>query len=144
MPPRVKRRPPARRAPWYHRIQPATWVILWLLLAATVSASLYVMHRPAQPRLLKVEVLNGSGVPELAQSATDLLRRRGVDVVDTGNYDDTSYAQTLVLLRRGHLDGAKQVARALGSGEVMQQLDPTRLVDVTVVLGRDYRPDGAR
>jgi len=33
------------------------------------------------------------------------------------------------------------VASALGRGEVLQHLDPTLLVDVTVILGSDYAGD---
>jgi hypothetical protein len=32
------------------------------------------------------------------------------------------------------------VARALGVGKIRLEPDSTRLVDVTVVLGEDYRP----
>jgi hypothetical protein len=131
-------------APWYHRLHPVTWVLLVGLAIATASLALRAFRdagvgRPAP----QVQVLNGSGVPELAQRAAAALRARGLDVVQVGNADSQNYTHTLVLQRRGHQGVARQVAGALGSGRVLQQLDATLLVDVTVVLGRDYAGDDA-
>jgi hypothetical protein len=131
-------------APWYYRLHPLTWVLLGVLVVATASLALRAFRdasvgRPAP----QVQVLNGSGVPELAQRAAAALRARGLDVVQVGNADSQNYAHTLVLQRRGHAGVARQVAGALGSGRVLQQLDATLQVDVTVVLGRDYAGDDA-
>jgi hypothetical protein len=126
-------------------VQPAAWVLLWLLLAASASLAIRAARqRSVLARPPQVQVLNGSGVPELAQRAAAVLRERGLDVVAVGNADASDYERTVVLLRRGRRGVAGQVARALGRGEVVQQLDATLLVDVTVVLGRDYAPAAGR
>jgi hypothetical protein len=86
-----------------------------------------------------VEVLNGAGRPGLARQATQLLRQRGLDVVYFGNAErgaDTTW----VLVRRGELARGHQAARALGQGVVRSAPDSLPRVDVTIVLGRDYRP----
>jgi hypothetical protein len=125
------------------RLQPATWIVLALLLAAAVSLVARVARRPgAAHDTLQVQVVNGSGIPELAQHAAARLRARGLDVVSIGNADAGTYTGTLVLLRRGRLPVARQVAAALGTGQVLEQRDATLLVDVTVVLGRDYATAG--
>lgn len=92
----------------------------------------------ATPAVAQVQVMNGSGVAELAQRAADVLRRHGIDVVAVGNADASDYAETLVLLRRGRIAVAHEVRAALGRGRVLEQRDGTLLVDVTVILGRDY------
>jgi hypothetical protein len=128
-------------ASWVHlrRLRPLTWIILGLLLAAVVSVALRAARRPgARHDAPQVQVVNGSGVPELAQRAALRLRARGLDVVAVGNADAATYEETIVLLRRGRLGVARQVAAALGTGQVLEQLDPSLLVDVTVILGRDY------
>jgi hypothetical protein len=126
------------------RAQPVTSVLALLLTLIAVSLVVRVgCHRPGA-RAPQVQVLNGSEVPELAQLASQRLRDHGFDVVSIGNADSRQYPQTLVLLRRGNLGVARQVAGILGKGEVVQQLDPTLLVDVTVVLGRDFAPDRGR
>lgn len=130
-----------RSRPWYHRIRAWTWVLLVLLLLASASVALRVAHdAKVEPRAPKIQVANGSGVPEMAQRAARQLRNRGIDVRDIGNADADTYTKTLVLLRRGDPAVAQQVARALGTATVLEQLDPTLLVDVTVVIGRDFEP----
>ena len=126
------------RPPWYHRLSPLTWGLLVLLLAVSASVALRSARGLRQlPRPAQVQVLNGSGAPDLARVVTDRLRDRGLDVVAVGNADASDYPQTLVLLRRGNLEVARMVAQRLGTGVPLLQRDPTLLVDVTVILGRD-------
>ena len=86
-----------------------------------------------------VEVLNGSGRRGLARAATRVLRQAGFDVVYFGNVSQT-VARTQALARRGDSAAAARVARALGTREVRVATDTLLRVDVTVVLGGDYRP----
>lgn len=133
MTPRRRRKPP-----WYHRVSPVTWTVLWLLLAASASLALRTARSASSvPETAQVQVLNGTGIPELARSVATTLRDRGLDVVSVGNADTDRYSETLVLLRRGEPQIADMVSRRLGLGVVLQQLDPTLLVDVTVILGHD-------
>lgn len=69
-----------------------------------------------------------------------MLRSHGIDVVGYDNADSTP--TTLLLVRRGDDRRARVVARALGVGKIRQAPDTTRQVDVTVVLGEDFRPKG--
>lgn len=85
-----------------------------------------------------VEVLNGSGRRGLARVATRALRSAGFDVVYFGTVAD-SVGITQVLARRGDSLAAVKVARALGSGQARVKPDTLLRVDVTVLLGDDYR-----
>jgi hypothetical protein len=87
-----------------------------------------------------VEIMNGTDRRGLARTAARLLRSHGIDVVGYVNADSTN--QTLLLVRRGDDHRARVVARALGVGKVRLAPDSTRQVDVTVVLGEDFRPAG--
>ncbi len=144
MSPRPVRRPVRRRrraaTHWSQRLTPATWILLGGLVAATASLALRATHKMtgASARAPQVQVMNGSGIPELAGRAADLLRARGLDVVTVGNADAQTYRETLVLVRRGRIGVAQQVAATLGHGQVLEQRDASLLVDVTVVLGRDF------
>jgi hypothetical protein len=122
------------------RITPFTWALLGVLLVASASLALYSARRLAGAAAVspQVQVMNGSGVAELAQRAADVLRRSGLDVVAIGNADAADYAETLVLLRRGRVAVAHQVATALGGARVLEQRDESLRVDVTVILGRDF------
>ncbi len=88
----------------------------------------------------RVEVLNGSGRPGVAQAAAERLRDRGLDVVYVGNADSFDYAWTLIVDRVGCQECARTVADALGHGVLRAQTDSLRLVEVTVILGRDGGP----
>jgi hypothetical protein len=88
---------------------------------------------------IKVEVLNASRQRGLARRATFALRDAGFDVVRFGN-DDQPRDSTLVLSRSGHDDWAALVARALGGARVESRPDSSRYLDVTVLLGADWRP----
>jgi LytR cell envelope-related transcriptional attenuator len=87
---------------------------------------------------IEVEVLNGSGKQGLARVGTRALRRQGVDVVFFGNADTTSDT-TQVILRRGSRDRAEEIQKLLGMGKIAVTPDSTRRVDVTVVLGMDWK-----
>jgi hypothetical protein len=83
-----------------------------------------------------VEVLNGTTVDGLARTMTHRLRRAGIDVVSY----HTSAApaeSTLIIVRGADPDAGGAVRDALGVGRVVAEPDPSLLLDVTVLLGRD-------
>ena len=86
-----------------------------------------------------MEVLNGSRRAGVARAATRMLRRRGLDVVFYGNAEAATES-TRVIVRRGDPGNGRQVRQALGSGRVVVEPDTLRRVDVSVVLGLDFRP----
>lgn len=85
-----------------------------------------------------MEVLNGTTRSGVARAATRMLRRRGIDVVYFGNAED-AVDSTRVIVRRGDPDQGRQVRLALGTGRVVVEPDTLRRVDVSVVLGEDFR-----
>ena len=89
-----------------------------------------------------VEVLNASGKPGNARVGTRVLRRAGIDVVYFGNAPATLGISdsTRIIVRRGSKDLGEAVRRALGVGRVEVQLDSTRLLDASVLLGADFAP----
>ena len=91
----------ARLAPARTWKQPATWVLLVVFGALAASLLVRAVRGPGAGRAVQVQVLNGSGAPELAQQAAQTLRGHGLDVVSIGNADTQHYPHTLVLLRRG-------------------------------------------
>jgi len=99
--------------------------------------------RPAPPVRLprvRVEVLNAAGRPGLARLATERLRESGFDVVFFGNAGEFGRERTAVIDRVGNPEHAAAVAHALGVADVATEPDPSRLVEVSVVLGQDWPP----
>jgi len=91
-------------------------------------------------RAIQMDVLNAAGGNRLALRATEFLRERGFDVVEMGNALAREQDHTLVIDRIGNMNVARQVAKALGVPEqqIVQRIDPTLYLDVTVMIGKDY------
>lgn len=103
------------------------------------SATSAVDARAPSGVRIRVEVLNASEVRGLARRATMHLRDRGFDVVYFGT-ERPVRDTTLVLDRSGHPEWARLVADALGGVPVEARADTSRYLDVTVLLGPDWRP----
>lgn len=95
----------------------------------------------AKPKTIRVEVLNGSGVPKMAARCAEYLRSKGFDVVSTGNAPNSNYKNTIVQDRTGTIQNAQQIASVLGVSEtgVILQKNPQLLLEVTVIVGQDYK-----
>jgi hypothetical protein len=97
-------------------------------------------RRPAAPAgRVRVQVLNATPTKGLARIATNVLRDRGFDVVETGNAPRGTPPASIVLDRVGNLEAAREAAGALGIARVETRRDPGLLLDVTVVLGSDWK-----
>ena len=86
---------------------------------------------------IRVEVRNGSGMAGAAERVTELLRRRGFDVVDFGNADRFDHERTVVLDRIGRPEYAREVAAAFQGLPIESAPDSSLYLDVTVRIGRD-------
>lgn len=90
---------------------------------------------------IKVEVLNATTTRGLGRLATAWLRDKGFDVVGTGTAPTAERSDsTLVLDRSGHADWARLAAEAMGGARVEARPDSLRYVDLTVLIGRSWRP----
>lgn len=89
---------------------------------------------------VRVRVVNTSGATGLARRATQHLRDYGFDVVDftTGRTDRN--ADTRIAVHTGHAEWASRLKKALGVGTIGTDADTSRYVDLTVFVGRDWRP----
>ena len=90
---------------------------------------------------IQVEVLNGCGVPGIADQFTDLLRKKKFDVVSTGNYRTFNIDDSIIIDRNGNIKHAKLLAEAIGIDErhVIEQENKDYFLDVTLIIGKDYK-----
>jgi hypothetical protein len=87
---------------------------------------------------IRVEVLNGTDVPGLGARAGNELRKMGFDVVSVGNARD-SVARTVVVERRDpDMKYARILGGAIGCKVLTVELDPDRLLEVSLVIGEDH------
>ena len=88
---------------------------------------------------IRVQVLNGTGAIGVALKAAQRLVPAGAQVTLSGNADSFAYAQTqIVFYDRSRQQLATQVRQALGTGKLVLSRRPLDVVDVTVVIGRDF------
>lgn len=90
---------------------------------------------------IQVEVLNGCGVSGIADKLTDYLRVNYIDVVNLGNYRSFEIENSIIICRNDKIINAEKVAALVGLDEnsIIQQTNPDYLLDVTFILGKDYR-----
>lgn len=113
----------------------------WQLLALRSTpdgSSAPADARAPEGTRIKVEVLNATQIRGLARRATAYLRDRGFDVVGSGNVAEQR-AKTIVYDRSTHPEWARLVGRAMNA-PVVERPDSSRYLDVTVLLGADWRP----
>ena len=106
-----------------------------------LAKNVYVEH-PNQN--IEVEVLNGCGVEFLAAKTTDYLRSKHFDVVFSGNARNQQYQHTMILLRNEKIESLKKITDSFGvelddSKHVIILPNESLCLDVTVILGEDYR-----
>ena len=106
-----------------------------------LAKNVYVEH-PNQN--IEVEVLNGCGVPFLAAKTTNFLGSKNFDVVFSGNAKNQLYQHTMILQRNEKIESLIKIADSFGlelddSKHIIIVPDESLCLDVTVILGSDYR-----
>jgi hypothetical protein len=90
---------------------------------------------------IQVEVLNGCGVSGVAEKLTNHLRSNKIDVVNLGNYRSFEIENSIIISRNEKIHNAEIVAAIVGLDDqnIIQQINPDYMLDVTFILGKDYR-----
>lgn len=90
---------------------------------------------------MQVEVLNGCGASGVADKLTDFLRMNMIDVVNLGNYRSFDIENSIIISRNNKLKNAEKLAALVGLDEssIVEQTNQDYLLDVTFILGKDYR-----
>ena len=90
---------------------------------------------------VEIQVLNGNGVPGIGQEAARRLIGSGFRVVLTGNAPRLNYEKTLVITYDDSPQGQALAQRArdlIGVGEVQISRQSQGIVDLTIVIGKDF------
>lgn len=94
-----------------------------------------------RPQEIRVQILNGNGVPGIGQEVADLLVGEGFRVILSGNARRLNYNETLVIAYDNSEEGVALAERArdlLGVGEVQVSAQQQGIVDLTIVVGKDF------
>ena len=86
---------------------------------------------------VKIELLNGSGDKTKLEEAKKLLEDAGYNVKKTGN--SSTISKTIITNKKDTKDeDLKNIKDILGVGSISTNKSSTSLVDVTVVIGKDF------
>jgi polyisoprenyl-teichoic acid--peptidoglycan teichoic acid transferase len=109
-------------------------------LEALVAGMLAASRPPDAPgRGTRVQVLNGNGEPEVGAQVASLLVPDGFRITLTGNAQRFDYAGTrIVFYRDADLAVAQRIRQRLGVGEIVKGRTQQSIVDITIVVGRDF------
>jgi len=94
-----------------------------------------------RPQEIRVQVLNGNGVPGIGQEVAAQLVGEGFRVILSGNARRLNYRKTLVIAYDNSAEGIALAERArdlLGVGEVQVSAQHQGIVDLTIVVGKDF------
>ncbi len=118
-------------------------IILLLLFGASV---LYMRAREDPEEVfrrnsnMRVEVLNGCGVNRLAIRVSELLRKKGFNVVNIGDIEDKVFSETVVIERaRSDNANANYFAKRIKCKNIGCDVDSALYIDVTLIIGEDYQ-----
>jgi anionic cell wall polymer biosynthesis LytR-Cps2A-Psr (LCP) family protein len=116
------------------------WMSYWLVdTLATTQLFKELDRRLGEKKgIIQVEVLNGCGRGGIAFQVAQDLRKKGLDVVNIGNARNFKYRKTLILNRSGKKGMAKRISEIMGCGEPQDRIEKKALVDVTIIIGKDY------
>ena len=86
---------------------------------------------------ITIELLNGSGDKNKLSEAKKQLEDAGYRVKKTGS--TTAISKTIITNKKGISDdNLKQIKETLGTGSISTNKSSTSIVDVTVVIGKDF------
>lgn len=130
----------------------STKLFIWLILILDAILIFFIVRQCSKPNPqevaieidaspIQVEVLNGCGTPGVASKFTEYLRASGFDVVKTDNYDQFNITRTVVIDRRNQVPRTLKVIEALElkTDRLLQEVNDAYLLDVTVIIGDDFR-----
>ena len=85
-----------------------------------------------------IEVLNSCGMQGAAAKMRAYLREYGFDVVSYRNDRLQNYDETILVLRNPEWEGAKALAKALKTENVMTIMSKRAVVDASIYIGKDF------
>lgn len=113
--------------------------LVLVLCAASITFGLFVHQtEDGKTRPLRVTLLNGTGIPGIANDAQAELARLGIEVLAVGNAERFDYRESILVARKRGGEVAL-LGEVIGCGHVVEQLDRSAGEDASLILGADYR-----
>jgi hypothetical protein len=88
---------------------------------------------------LSLQILNATGVRDLALETGQRLRAWDIDVIDRGNAPSWPFPETMLIVRRGGGDRVEDLSGRLGEVPIIIQRRDDLVLDATLILGHDWQ-----
>lgn len=116
------------------------YIIALIIVIAGVMLIVHYYNNRVDKEILRVEVLNGSGANGIAKKTAQYLKDSKLDVIIISNAKYDTISQTIVIDRmKENRAYAKYVAAKLHCSNIADVIDSSLYVDVTVIIGKDYK-----
>jgi polyisoprenyl-teichoic acid--peptidoglycan teichoic acid transferase len=96
---------------------------------------------PDAPKRLRVEILNGCGVPGIGEKVASSIDLSKYQVVNSGNAESFDHPETQIIVysnSKSSLAAANELRNGLEVGTVVTQPQSQDLTDMTIIVGKDY------
>ncbi|MCS6985241.1 MAG: LytR C-terminal domain-containing protein [Leptospiraceae bacterium] len=87
----------------------------------------------------KMEVKNGTLIPNLARELRGELARKGLSVLEFSNADRHDYSHTLLLDTAGNVFFLESISRMLQLERAYHAVNRSYFTDLVLILGQDYK-----
>lgn len=115
-------------------------VLITVLFSLIAFAIILKMTNATDRKYIRVEILNASKVSGLAEKLALNLRRKNCDVLYIARVACDSFPKTAIVERlRKNMANAKIISKKTGCRNLFFDLDSTLNVDVTIIVGDDYK-----
>ena len=97
--------------------------------------------KPSLGEEIRVQILNGNGEPGIGEEVAEKLSQENFRVLLSGNARSLDYEETLIVTYDSSDEGLEIAERAqelLGVGEVQVSAQGQGIVDLTIVVGKDF------
>lgn len=102
----------------------------------------YVKSESSTDKRIRVEILNGCGVPGIGEKVAGEINLTKFRVVNTGNADNFDYPETVVIVydnsKKDIVEAANVIRKELEVGKIEAHPQNQNLIDITVIIGKDY------
>ncbi len=91
---------------------------------------------------LKIEILNGSGIPGKASELRKILKEKNYKEIITGNADNFNYKKTKIKVKKDKIDATQMLKNDLKdyfSSFDEEILDKKETADIVITLGTDFK-----
>lgn len=111
-------------------------------LKQTMSAAMEFLRDSADIRpedlIVNLEILNGTDIAFRARDTAKIYRKYGYEIVKEDNAPEKPVEKTVIIDHKGNTKIASEVAAVIKCKKIETKLDEKSLIDVTIIIGKDF------